>query len=185
MNMKELRFAAADGVWRVAFAFDPKRKAILPIAGNKAGVSESRFYRRLIAVAINVMTTTSPRSPIKENDMPVSLADKMKQLPPARRKKVEARAAELIAEEMTLRELRQARKLTQVIVAKKLGVSQDSISRLESRTDLLLSTLRKTIEAMGGRLSLVAEFPDRSPIVVTSIADPPAKPLPPSRRRVA
>lgn len=50
-NMKELRFDAADGVWRVAFAFDPKRKAILLIAGDKSGLSEKRFYRQLIAKA--------------------------------------------------------------------------------------------------------------------------------------
>ena len=50
-NMKELRFAAADGVWRVAFAFDPRRQAILLVAGDKSGVSEKRFYRNLIAKA--------------------------------------------------------------------------------------------------------------------------------------
>lgn len=50
-NLKELRFDAADGVWRVAFAFDPKRKAILLAAGNKSGVSEKRFYRQLIDTA--------------------------------------------------------------------------------------------------------------------------------------
>ena len=50
-NMKELRFDADDGVWRVAFAFDPKRKAILLVAGNKSGGSEKRFYRHLIAKA--------------------------------------------------------------------------------------------------------------------------------------
>jgi hypothetical protein len=50
-NMKELRFSAADGEWRVAFAFDPKRKAILLVAGDKSGVSEKRFYRNLIAKA--------------------------------------------------------------------------------------------------------------------------------------
>lgn len=50
-NMKELRFRAAGGVWRVAFAFDPDRKAILLAAGDKSGVSERAFYRRLIAVA--------------------------------------------------------------------------------------------------------------------------------------
>ncbi len=47
-NMKELRFSAADGAWRVAFAFDTKRKAILLVAGDKSGVSEGRFYRQLI-----------------------------------------------------------------------------------------------------------------------------------------
>lgn len=50
-NMKELRFAAADGVWRVAFAFDPRRHGILLVVGDKTGVSEGRFYRRLIAKA--------------------------------------------------------------------------------------------------------------------------------------
>lgn len=117
--------------------------------------------------------------------MPITLKDKMKELSPAQRKKVEARAAELIAEEMTLRELRHARKLTQVKIAKTLGVTQDSVSRLEKRSDLLLSTLRKTIEAMGGNLSLVAEFPDRAPVVLSGIAEDEPKPKPANRRRVA
>lgn len=50
-NMKELRCTADRGVWRVAFAFDPKRKAILLTAGNKAGVNQKRFYKELIATA--------------------------------------------------------------------------------------------------------------------------------------
>ncbi len=50
-NMKELRFKAEDGVWRVAFAFDPMRKAILLVAGDKSGGSEKRFYKRLIKKA--------------------------------------------------------------------------------------------------------------------------------------
>ena len=50
-NMKELRFSAADGEWRVAFAFDPARSAILLVAGDKSGVSEKNFYKRLIAKA--------------------------------------------------------------------------------------------------------------------------------------
>jgi hypothetical protein len=50
-NMKELRFSAADGEWRVAFAFDPGRKAILLVAGDKSGGSEKRFYRELIKKA--------------------------------------------------------------------------------------------------------------------------------------
>ena len=47
-NMKELRFDAADAVWRVAFAFDPNRKAVLLAAGDKSGIGERRFYRQLI-----------------------------------------------------------------------------------------------------------------------------------------
>ncbi len=50
-NMKELRFNAADGVWRVAFAFNPERRAILLIAGDKSGVGQRRFYKSLIRVA--------------------------------------------------------------------------------------------------------------------------------------
>ncbi|MCC6142415.1 MAG: helix-turn-helix transcriptional regulator [Candidatus Hydrogenedentes bacterium] len=100
-----------------------------------------------------------------------NIDDIINDLPPARRKAVEDRARKLIAEEMTLRELRRARKLTQVRVAKKLGISQDGVSRLEQRSDLLLSTLRKTIEAMGGSLSLVAQFPDQDPVVLMGIAE--------------
>jgi len=48
-NLKELRFSAAGGEWRVAFAFDAKRKAILLVAGDKSGGSEARFYRNLIS----------------------------------------------------------------------------------------------------------------------------------------
>src|SRR6266478_4708463 len=99
-----------------------------------------------------------------------TLKQKMKVIGVDRRKRVEARAAALIAEEMTLQELRQARKLTQVRIAKALGISQDGVSRLEKRSDFLLSTLRKTVEAMGGNLSLVAEFPDREPVVLSGIA---------------
>lgn len=50
-NMKELRFSAADGEWRVAFAFDPKRKAVIFVAGDKSGGSQKRFYRELIRKA--------------------------------------------------------------------------------------------------------------------------------------
>lgn len=50
-NMKELRFTTDDGVWRVAFAFDPERKGILLVAGDKAGVTQKRFYKALIAKA--------------------------------------------------------------------------------------------------------------------------------------
>lgn len=98
------------------------------------------------------------------------LREKMKSLSAVRRRKIDARAAELVAEEMTLQELRQARKLTQVRLAKTLGITQDGVSRLEKRSDLLLSTLRKSVEAMGGHLSLVAEFPDREPVVLSGIS---------------
>jgi hypothetical protein len=50
-NMKELRFDASGGVWRVALAFDPRRRAVLLVAGDKSGVKQGRFYKDLIARA--------------------------------------------------------------------------------------------------------------------------------------
>lgn len=117
-----------------------------------------------------------------ELTMTVNVNDKIRRLSAAQRKAVETRAAELIAEEMTLRELRRARKLTQVRIAKALGITQDSVSRLEKRSDLLLSTLRKTIKAMGGTLALVAEFPDRPPVVLSGIAQDDPMPKPAARK---
>jgi transcriptional regulator with XRE-family HTH domain len=81
-------------------------------------------------------------------------------LPAKRRAKVTARAQQLIGEEMALQHVRKARHLTQVQMAKTLNIGQDSVSRLESRSDLLVSTLQSYIEAMGGSLKLVVEFPD-------------------------
>jgi len=117
--------------------------------------------------------------------MATNVDDKIRKLSVSQRKKVEARGSELIAEEMTLRELRRARKLTQVRVAQKLGITQDSVSRLEKRSDILLSTLRKTVEAMGGSLSLVAEFPDREPVVLSGIAEGELEPIASGRRTPA
>jgi len=105
----------------------------------------------------------------KEKDMR-TLQEKLSALPIPRRKKIAKRAALLIAEEMTMRELRKARKITQVEMAKTLGVKQEQISRIEKRTDLHISTLRRSIEAMGGKLSLVAEFPDRAPVMLAGIS---------------
>ncbi|MDE0201532.1 MAG: helix-turn-helix transcriptional regulator [Rhodospirillaceae bacterium] len=103
--------------------------------------------------------------------MSVNVNDIIAKLDPERRRRIEERAAELIAEEMTLRELRKARQLTQARVAAELGISQDGVSRLEQRSDLLLSTLRKTVEAMGGSLTLIARFPDRPPVELSGIAE--------------
>jgi transcriptional regulator with XRE-family HTH domain len=108
--------------------------------------------------------------------MYITLEEKLAKIGPTRRAEVEKRAAELIAEEMSLRELRQARKLTQVRMAKTLKVGQESISRLEKRTDLHISTLRQYVEAMGGSLSLVARFPDREPIELSGIHELEKKP---------
>jgi hypothetical protein len=101
--------------------------------------------------------------------MAKSLEQKLAALSPARRKKVEARTAELIEDEKSLCDLRHALALTQEKMAEELGIGQDGISRLEKRSDLLISTLRGYVEAMGGKLRLVAEFPNRAPVMLSGL----------------
>jgi transcriptional regulator with XRE-family HTH domain len=98
-----------------------------------------------------------------------TLKDVMSALPVERRARIEARADELMAEEMTLQALRKARELTQERMAELLGVGQDSISRLENRTDMLVSTLRSYVEAMDGSLDLIVRFPDRPPVSLSTL----------------
>lgn len=93
------------------------------------------------------------------------LNDVMATLPKERQKRVEARAMELA----TLKDLRHAVEQTQAQMAAALGVRQDTISRLEKRSDMLLSTMRHYVESMGGKLELVAKFPDRPPVVIDHI----------------
>jgi DNA-binding XRE family transcriptional regulator len=99
-----------------------------------------------------------------------TLKDKLQALPANRRRKIARRTNLLIAEEMTMRDLRKARNITQVEMAKALGVKQEQVSRIEKRTDLHLSTLKRSIEAMGGELILTAKFPDGAPVRLTGFA---------------
>lgn len=100
-----------------------------------------------------------------------NVRDKIAALSPARRAKVTKRAKTLIAEELSLQDLRRAMNRTQISMAKKLRVGQDTISRVEKRTDMLLSTLRGYVEAMGGELDLVAKFPDRLPVRLADLGE--------------
>lgn len=99
--------------------------------------------------------------------MAKKLDDLMAGLPAKRRTKIEQRAQELAS----LKDLRQAVERTQEDLAVALGVGQDTISRLEQRSDMLLSTLRRYIEGMGGTLELVAKFPKRPPVVIDHLAE--------------
>ena len=86
-----------------------------------------------------------------------------------RQTKIKARVTELIAEEMTLQDLRKAREFTQIRMGELLNMRQENVSRLERRADLLISTLQSYIAAMGGELSLVVEFKDRSPVKIAGL----------------
>ena len=100
-----------------------------------------------------------------------TLKQKIAQLPAKRRARVNARAAEPIAEGMSLRDLRKALNRTQADIADRLGVGQDTVSRYEQRTDMLLSTLQNYIQAMGGKLTILAEFPNRRPVKLSTLHD--------------
>ena len=105
------------------------------------------------------------------------------ELPPGRRAKIEGRARQLVGEEMALQRLRKARQLTQKQIARALKIGQDSVSRLESRSDLLISTLQSYVEAMGGSLKIIAEFKDGSTTLSgLGIAETAERPRQPARK---
>lgn len=91
-------------------------------------------------------------------------------LTPAQRASAQKRGEALIAEHRTLQQLRKARDLTQTQLAALWGKDQVSISQLEKRSDMLLSTLRSYVEAMGGRLDLVVQFKDSPPVALTGLS---------------
>ena len=99
--------------------------------------------------------------------MAKKLEDVLSALPVKRQAKITQRAAELA----TLRDLRVAASQTQAEMAQALGVRQDTISRLEQRSDMLLSTMRRYVEAMGGQLEIVATFPNRPSVKLAHLAD--------------
>ena len=92
-------------------------------------------------------------------------------LPADRKARIEARTHELEVEYLTLQELRKAAGLTQAEVSQELGMPQSNVSRLEKGADMLLSTLRQYVEAMGGKLNLTVELPGKPPIRLNLLSD--------------
>ena len=92
------------------------------------------------------------------------------ELPASRRRAVRKRANRLIAEELSLQELRRALQMTQTDVASALGKRQDEVSRIEQRGDLLLSTINDYVRSLGGELELVCTFKDRNPVRIRNLA---------------
>jgi predicted transcriptional regulator len=101
----------------------------------------------------------------------VSFEEVMAALPEKRRKAIEARGAELVAKirrRMTLAEMRKGQKISQAALAETLGIGQMQISRLEKRKDPRLSTIQKTVVAMGGTLTMVVKLPGQEPLVLVT-----------------
>ena len=125
----------------------------------------------------------------KKTDL-LSGDDFIASLPAARRAQIEARAREILAEEQTLRDLRKALDLTQTQVGAILGIGQEHVSRLEQRSDMLLSTLASYVKAMGDDLKLIVQFPDRPPVTLGPLSEltensPPPLPTSVHRRKRA
>jgi len=104
----------------------------------------------------------------------IAVEDVIASLPKKRQEAIEARGNELLARvqrRMTLGEMRKGRKISQAKMAEALGIGQMQISRLERRKDPRLSTMQRTVAAMGGHLTLIATFPDQEPVVLVTGAD--------------
>jgi DNA-binding XRE family transcriptional regulator len=95
----------------------------------------------------------------------------MESLPADERDAIVRRAAVLIEEQMTLQELRKTLNLTQESMARLLEIKQANVSKVEKRADMLISTLRSYVEAMGGSLELIARLPGRGPVRLEGLRD--------------
>lgn len=100
-----------------------------------------------------------------------TLKDKLATLEPARRANIEAEADRLHTEYLTLQQLRKAKDLTQVQLAETLGIQQATVAKYERQSDLLLSTLSSYVQAMGGSLKLIVEFPGKEPVALNGLGD--------------
>lgn len=98
-----------------------------------------------------------------------TLKEVLAALPESERKAIETRTRELIAEEMSLQEVRKAMGKTQVAVAKHLKIGQEAISKLEGRSDMLISTLRGYLRSSGADLELIVRMPDGKRVRISSL----------------
>jgi DNA-binding XRE family transcriptional regulator len=99
------------------------------------------------------------------------IEDVIADMPERQQQDVEALYQKLYAEELTLQQLRKAQKLTQESMAETLNIRQGNISKIEKRTDMMLTTLRSYVEAMGGELDLVVRFPDGQPVSLVGLGE--------------
>ncbi len=101
--------------------------------------------------------------------MPRNINDIIAALPAERRRKIAKRSREILAEHMTLQELRKSRAVTQAQLAKELHVAQKQVSEIENRTDLHISTVRRMVEALGGHMEIRVQMPGRKPVALSGI----------------
>jgi DNA-binding Xre family transcriptional regulator len=163
-NMKELRTQHDGRPYRTLFAFDPRRVAILLIGVTRLGKtggtrSSSPGPTRFMPLTCGRLRKRCGRDEERGTFMPRNFRELEAKMSPEARARAEAKAKKMLAE-MPLDELREARSMTQVHLAKILGVNQAAVSKMERRADMYVSTLQDFVKAMGGELKIVARFPE-------------------------
>ena len=154
-NMKELRIQHQGRPYRILFAFDPRRCAYLICGGDKTG--DALWYGTRFGG--QTRSTASTLKKLEVELMSHKWRDIRRTLSP--QKEEETRQyVKSVVEAVTLNQLREARSLTQANLASILGINQGSVSKMEKRTDMYVSTLRSFIQAMGGQLQIKAIFPE-------------------------
>jgi DNA-binding XRE family transcriptional regulator len=172
-NMRELRVQHQGRPFRLLYAFDPRRTAIILIGGDKVetiGGTTCTFRS-----PTNFTTNTCKRSQTKPtrrrcNDMARKFNELRAKMSPAAQVKSQVMAQEILAQ-LPLQELRRAREYSQQTLADAMGVPQSAISKIERRTDSYISTLRKYLHAMGGELEIIAAFPDGTRVEIEQFQD--------------
>lgn len=153
-NMKELRIQFSGQPIRAFYAFDPIRRAIVLCAGDKS--NDKRFYEKLIRIAEDEFAAHLQNLEINQLR---TLDDVIAARSPESQARIKEMSDEMILE-VGLQMMREELQLSQKYVAEMMGVSQPAITQLEQRgNDLKLATLKRYIEAMGGKLSLDVELP--------------------------
>jgi predicted XRE-type DNA-binding protein len=114
-------------------------------------------------------TSTAASDPVSQEDWKrASVADErlkaLLEIKPRAKARYDAVLAEINSRQATLRRLREARALTQAMIAELLDMEQSEVSRLERRSDMLLSTLRRFVQATGGEMHIVVTYPDGGPV---------------------
>lgn len=152
---------------------DPRCSSVALAAGRRWGSREAGSNCGLIAsargrIGTQIARQTSNREATVLNS---TVRQRIARLPADRQERIHARAKELIAEQLTLQQLRKAWNKTRVAVARKLNVGQYTVSRYERQADLILSTLQRHVEAVDGKLSLLVEFPGHKPVKIGSFSE--------------
>ena len=167
-EMRELRAQAGGDPLRMLYAFDPRRTAILLVAGDKTG--DDGGTRPTFPSRTGFLKSTC--APLKKRgpNMAKNFQELRASLSPAARAASEAEHRRLI-EEMSLHQLRKARELTQTKIAEDLHMGQGDVSKLERRTDMYISTLASYLQAVGADLEIRAVFPDGRAVKITQFSE--------------